>query len=50
MFNWFKKIKARINVEEDSQELSPRAKPPTPKEAFHKWITKKPINPQNRKK
>ena len=38
MFGWLKKNKSKKKpIEDESQELSPREKPPTPQEAFNKW-------------
>ena len=43
MLRWFKKVLPDGWVEDESQELSSRAKPPiTAEEAFHTWITTAP--------
>ena len=54
MFGWLKKNKSKKNpIEDESQELSPRSKPPQPPEAFNKWIMREPddsIKKKNRRK
>ena len=50
MFRWFKKVLSDGLVEDECQELSPRAIPPvTPEEAFHKWIMTAPAPPAKSK-
>jgi hypothetical protein len=50
MFSWFKKVLPDNWVEDESQELSSRAKPPiTAEEAFRKWIMSAPAQSEKSK-
>ena len=51
MFSWFKKVLPDGWIEDESQELSPRAAPPiTAEEAFKKWIKAAPKQPAKSQK
>jgi hypothetical protein len=51
MFRWLRKVQSDGFVEDECQELSPRAMPPvTAKDAFHKWITTPSVQPTKSKK
>ena len=51
MFRWFKKVLPDGWIEDESQELSSRAKPPiTAEEAFKKWIMAAPKQPTKSQK
>jgi hypothetical protein len=51
MLRWFKKVFPDGWIEDESQELSSRAKPPiTVEEAFHTWITTAPAQSEKSEK
>jgi|TARA_R100001082_G_scaffold111252_1_gene94444 hypothetical protein len=53
MFDWLnkRKTKQEDNYEDESQELSPRSRPPvSPEQAFKEWANKSPAPPISKSK